>query len=470
MKTNQFSSERGQAVVILVLAMIVLLGFTALAVDGSMIYSDRRFAQDGADASSLAGGGAAANKMELIGLNSQTWDSTSETCNGAKVGQAATVAKTAAINRAQDNDFAIQERADIATLQAADEGVALFCHNPAPTDIFPQYYMDVHTKVFMDTQTAFAHFVYEGLARNTVEAVTRIRPRSPLAFGYAIVALNQTGNCTNLGEGAGFHGNTTTTVNGGGIFSNGCLVAKDTAMTVDVNNAGVVYGSTANLHSPSPFTFDAGYGMQKTNQPMPEDAYDVDPPDCTQVPNYTAGNYKNFEGHLPAGRYKEVTLKDNVTLEGGGLYCINTDFDTGNANVSIDTSNGKQGVTIYIIGGDFSTGGNGTVNIVAPPPSPDPSPALPGILIFRAKGASGCPSSQQDKCEIKIVGNSTSVYRGVILATTCMITEEGTGAATGILSTQLIGCDVKIGGNTPVTINYNGNDLFSKPTYIDLYR
>jgi hypothetical protein len=470
MKTNLYSSERGQAVVILVLAMIVLLGFTALAVDGSMIYSDRRYAQDGADASSLSGGGAAANKFETLGVNSQTWDSTSENCNGAKVGQAAAVAKTAAINRAQDNDFPIQERANLAALNAADEGVALFCHNPAPADIFPQYYMDVHTKVFMNTKTAFAHFVGQNIVRNTLVAVTRVRPRSPLAFGYAIVALNKTGNCTNLGEGAGFHGNTTTTVNGGGIFSNGCLVAKDTAVGVDVNGAGVVYGSTANLHTPNPITVDPGYAIQKTNQPMPPEAYYVDPPDCSQVPDYTSGNYKNFSGHLPAGRYDEVTLKNDVTLEGGGLYCIDTNFDTGNANVSIDTSNGKQGVTIYLIGGDFSTGGNGTVNIVAPPPSPDPSPALPGILIYRKPGDSGCPSSLQDKCDITIVGNSTSIYRGVVLAPTCMITEEGNGAMTGILSTQLVGCDVKIGGNTPVTVNYNGDDLFSKPTYIDLYR
>ncbi len=49
---------------LLVLAMVALLGFTALAVDGSMVYSDRRFAQSGSDASSLAGGAEAADVID----------------------------------------------------------------------------------------------------------------------------------------------------------------------------------------------------------------------------------------------------------------------------------------------------------------------------------------------------------------------------------------------------------------------
>jgi Flp pilus assembly protein TadG len=51
MLTKKHNSERGQAIVLIVLAMIVLLGFTALAVDGSMVYSDRRMVQNAADAS-----------------------------------------------------------------------------------------------------------------------------------------------------------------------------------------------------------------------------------------------------------------------------------------------------------------------------------------------------------------------------------------------------------------------------------
>ncbi len=54
--------------VLLVLGVVVLFGFAALAVDGGMVYSDRRHAQMGSDASSLAGGGAAAVGREWINV------------------------------------------------------------------------------------------------------------------------------------------------------------------------------------------------------------------------------------------------------------------------------------------------------------------------------------------------------------------------------------------------------------------
>ena len=46
--------ERGQILVILVLALIGLLAFTALAIDVGMVFSDRRYDQNVADASVLA--------------------------------------------------------------------------------------------------------------------------------------------------------------------------------------------------------------------------------------------------------------------------------------------------------------------------------------------------------------------------------------------------------------------------------
>jgi len=48
-------SERGQTLLIFVLAMTVLLGFTAMAIDIGMFYEDRRHLQNSADAMALAG-------------------------------------------------------------------------------------------------------------------------------------------------------------------------------------------------------------------------------------------------------------------------------------------------------------------------------------------------------------------------------------------------------------------------------
>src|SRR5512139_563361 len=56
MKRNTFhKTEQGQAIVIMAFAMIALLAFAALAIDGGNAYVERRRAQNGADAGALAG-------------------------------------------------------------------------------------------------------------------------------------------------------------------------------------------------------------------------------------------------------------------------------------------------------------------------------------------------------------------------------------------------------------------------------
>jgi hypothetical protein len=55
MQPTSSVSERGQALVLFVLALGVLLGFTAMAIDVGMVYRDRRHLQNTADAAALAG-------------------------------------------------------------------------------------------------------------------------------------------------------------------------------------------------------------------------------------------------------------------------------------------------------------------------------------------------------------------------------------------------------------------------------
>jgi len=52
--------EKGQIIVILALGMVAILAITALAVDGSLLYNQRRQDQNTADSAALAGAGAAA--------------------------------------------------------------------------------------------------------------------------------------------------------------------------------------------------------------------------------------------------------------------------------------------------------------------------------------------------------------------------------------------------------------------------
>ena len=49
------ASEKGQALILITLAAIGLFAFAALAIDGSMAFSNKRHAQNAADTSALAG-------------------------------------------------------------------------------------------------------------------------------------------------------------------------------------------------------------------------------------------------------------------------------------------------------------------------------------------------------------------------------------------------------------------------------
>src|SRR6266498_2004423 len=53
MKTHP--KERGQALILIALAAVGLFAFTSLAIDGSMVFSKKRQAQNAADAAALAG-------------------------------------------------------------------------------------------------------------------------------------------------------------------------------------------------------------------------------------------------------------------------------------------------------------------------------------------------------------------------------------------------------------------------------
>jgi uncharacterized membrane protein len=60
------SQEKGQALILVALAAIGLVGFAALAIDGSMKFSDQRHAQNAADSAALAAALAATLTRQSI--------------------------------------------------------------------------------------------------------------------------------------------------------------------------------------------------------------------------------------------------------------------------------------------------------------------------------------------------------------------------------------------------------------------
>jgi len=433
--SNSQPSERGQVLVLIILAVVALLGFTALAVDGGMVYSDRRQSQNSADATALGGGGKTAMVIEDNGVAYWNWN-----CSNSAVTTGIYQGRIAASQRAGDNGFVLDSGdTDLSDLQ----GIDVRCSNLDTSSFWPEKYIDFEAQLTRDTSSSFGQTVFKGIMRNSVVAVARIRPRSHLAFGHAIVALNPATKCTTTTESAGFHGNTDIVVNGGGIFSNGCIVAKDAALTVEVHQAGVIYGTVLNLHDSGTIALDPGYTIEKSPEPLPEDYYTLEyEPDCS---------------HPSAHNYSAVDFEADV-FDGGlapGLYCV-----SGNVEFNSQDYVAGIGVTIVFLSGKFTVNGGADIQLYAPPPDAPP-PAIPGLLFYGPAGYTG---------PVKLNGNETSVYQGTIMFPTADIEFEGTGANAGLLSSQIIGWNVKIGGNSSVLIDYKGEEQYSRPAYIELYR
>ncbi|MFU8772785.1 MAG: Tad domain-containing protein, partial [Anaerolineales bacterium] len=258
--------ESGQVLVLLVLAVVGLMGFAALAIDGGMAYADRRQAQNSADAASLAGGSAAALWMEQNGITFENF-----TCGG--VAGAIHDAKLEAINRAKSNDYEIESGLH------NHHGVEVTCVNFF-NGAFYERYIDVTVEITSETNTALVHLVYDGPTKNQVAAVTRIRPHAPLGFGQAIIGLNDQG-CDGNNNGVIIHGSTDININGGGIFSAGCLRFMG-AQNVNVSVNPPVFSYVEELSISGNVNLN-GSPNQVPSGIMPEDYTYVPPPDCDQV-------------------------------------------------------------------------------------------------------------------------------------------------------------------------------------------
>lgn len=412
------SSESGQVLVLLAIGFVVFLGFVALALDGGMAYSDRRRSQNGADASSLAGGGAAALQLENSHVFYGSWN-----CADARIGAAQSAAIVAAIGRADDNQFVIDDNA------ADHNGVTAVCGQEMRNG-FMDKYIDITAQISMTTNTSFMQLFFGGDLVNNVEAVTRVRPRSPLVFGNAVVALNPA-NCQGQQNGAGFHGNTGVDVTGGGIFSNGCL-QSDGGPDVNVTGGGVSGNDIDGGDDFNPDAQDAG-GAQ-----LPPSSYDVPLPDCN-----AAGAHNNFS--VP---------KNGDTTLAPGLYCFSGDLELNSGSLI------GHDVTLYLPNGGITVNGNALLQIDAPEREPNPSPAIAGIVIYLP---------QSNHSEIKITGTSANVLEGTILAPGANISLLGNGDSVAY-NAQVIGWNVEFGGTAYANVVFDENRQYSKPSTLELFR
>jgi hypothetical protein len=460
-------SEKGQALVIIALAAVGLFAFTALAIDGSRVFSDRRHAQNAADTAALA---AALAKIRTPNYPP----------NAPNAPDLAAIA--AGEDRAESNGYITDADSNVQVHICNETGLVPPCEGlPVGADL-SEY---IQVVIRLTTKTTFARIIGRTEVPSIVTAVARAKPGSftPPVDGMALAAMSEHDPDALIG-----HGNVSLDVIGGGVFVN-----SDAA-----GCPGGAMGVVGNGSYTAPaFELVGGPGaLCQSGQPAIDESLvhqtghippfaDIEPPDITCEPTsglngntFIPGTYGNID--IPGGTYNFAD--GNYCFTGGVNVHGNTNLIVNNANFLISSgefvsnANGTFTCTnllVHINGGTgmrfngsteidcagvtfFATTGTvtwngGVANTLSAPSTGD----YANLLIYM-------PSTNSSALSIN--GNAENSLTGSIIAVASPITIEGnTGTVAGTfqLSSQIIGHTVDIGGNGAVTINYDPGALFS---------
>lgn len=464
-------SERGQALILIALAIVVLIGMTGLAVDGGMVMADRRSSQNAADNAALA----AAYRMAAGGTKAQARDA--------------------------------------ATLIAEKNGFPDVTVNIPPQS--GQYAgNDEYIEVVINTSTEaiFAGVVGVDEIGSSVRAVALGRPpiSGKLAHGNAIVSLHPSGQHTTL-----FNGGAQVTTTGGGIFVNSThnnALMFNSNITVDVPGMTVVGGYKTNANFPWLNTVQTNQSSQKIALPpvsLTEKIPNIPAaPTCSSnAPNpttsngiktYNPGRYTNqiivdsgVKTRFQPGVYclqgglningsgtmeglgtVKLVIGNDINLSGGPhvfddleIYSVNASirvqggnafranrlrfYATGTGDVTVNAHGGLESdnAFFYFAKSDFKWNGQSVLKLGAPPQG-DP---FAGLLIYLPWG---------NTSKVNLNGGSTINIRGTMMMPNAELTVNG-GANMQALNSQIIAYEVKFNGGAPVKVAYNADDNFS---------
>lgn len=437
MKVN--STESGQILVLIVLLIVGLVGFAALAIDGGMLLSERRRAQNAADAGVMAAALAKIQAKDLF---------------------------TTALQRVASNGFGTvpgvcsPPGTGTDCLVGSGERWTVQVSNPPRTGDFAGNSSYIQVGITSEVNTAFAHMVFTGPLQTTVEAVSRVWPKERLAAGNALYAATEH-DC----KGIWFAGTGDTEITGGNIFSNSDNTEKSgecySGVQGGAGNVTVENGEIIVVGS-----FNQGGSGSVDPAPIegaaPDNLRSVPQPDCAGLGD-NQGAVRINAGEvvtLEPGIYESITFStpDSEVMLKPGMYCILGDEGfSGNGG----TVNGT-GVMIYLQRGPFDLGGNTVVDLSAEPDKLLDHSGVDwkGMLIY---------VDPENFSGVKITGTSGSTYSGTIFAPSSDCTIAGNGDSIA-LSSQVICYTVKITGTALVNITYDGSLGFDVPAAIDLVK
>jgi len=436
MKLNR-KYERGQALILIVLAIVGMIGLVALAIDGGNVFSNRRSAQNAADAAALAGALARAKNPDLPPADLST------------------LAKTFARARATSNNFT--DGLNMNKVEVYNDPLGEGCNGSVPNPLDPtdptdkaEYYIQVVIRTTVNTY--FAPVVGITELKNCVEAIARAKEGEPISLCYAalICGLSPTEKNT-----LRTFGGANITLVGGGAFSNSnhltqaLYVANNLSLQIATINpdTGMPFNPPFGVMAVGGFNVPSGYPspqIHKAQLPyklplimMPKQKYDWTASDCDY------NDYHDLPQDLPAS----WTQADGKIYLLPGVYCVTGNFNKAAYRVG-SGGTGIGGVTIVMLNQGLSWTGNTDIILNAPPdclPKPCTSWPTAGLLVYLPYGNQGST--------VKFAGTGHLEMIGTILAPDINSSVQYNGTYdTGVFRSQLVGWTFEFGGDAEGTV------------------
>lgn len=434
MKPNR--NERGQAVVLIALALVAMFGFAALAIDGGRVFSEKRRAQNAADSAAYAAASAS--------IDGSDWEQ-------------------AGLDQASFNDFF---DADATENTGQDLDVMVF--NPpvdGPYAGDAKYYQ---AKIRNRVEQVFSQVVYPNGLEIAAEAVAFAQPAGPMSEGDAIVALTPHG-C----QAIKVHGNGIVKVNGGNINSKSDAEPPPTSCDSFSLEGGA--NSDPNLIVVDGDIIAAG------SQDFPEGEIDITngsilpytttseipvlpEPDCSHLPtqSYSGGSATLYPGIYPNG-IKISGTNTEVRLM-PGMYCL----DGGSNGGLVMTGGNLIGDRVFfdIREGSVALEGSGKIELSRANYLVDGAGRQWGGMLFYMP--------YNNTGEIHLSGGAETFYRGTIYApgprspeSQYKCTIEGKSAPIGI-NASIYCYSITIGGTADVIVDYKERQNYQMAPTIEL--
>ncbi len=415
----QKNSEKGQALIVIALAAVILFGFAALAIDGSMVFSDKRNAQNAADTSALA----------------------------------AALART----RSQDYNTAAQTRA---TSNGYDNGTlndVVVATVNTPSGACPSTGKDITVTITSIVNTSFARVFGWAQFTNVVNATARScdfyqTGGTPLYAGSAIYST-KTGSCNGANDSSLLMSGSGNLQVWGGDMGSGstdpnCLNFKGGQTQLKKQESGTACADIVSAAS-SGGTFKNVSGQDGCGAKVYNQSFAAPPADIGIT---CAGNATLSGSTLNPGNFTGVFPGNGVSTLSPGTYCVNGDFRL----------NGGQkltgnGVTIVMSTGTLLWNGGSEVNLSAPT-----SGTYKGLLIYAPPSNSYANGNNQ----INIDGNGNAKISGTVLAQNLPCYFAGSGQIQKA-TLQFICYTWGMNGNGQGEIMYDSSKFFSPLTTVN---